>query len=792
MTYLTDTAQKQLVGLYNLMFRLIEAPKKWRDFRRQKPWMAYSLQAVLFLTFIAFIALTIFLQSIRFGAYGPLPKKEDLNNISHYLASEVYAQDSTLLGRYYLENRSYVPFNRLSKHLINALIATEDARFYQHHGVDWQAWGRVFFKTIALQDQRQGGGSTISQQLAKNLYPRQDFGEYSLIINKLKEVFIARRLERLYAKEKLLEMYLNTVPFSENTFGVKVAAHRFFNTSPNQLRPEQAAVLIGMLKATTLYNPQNNSERSLERRNVVLDRMRRYGYLPYAMTDSLKKLPLNLDYRPLTLNQGLATHFRETLRQELKDILQDLRKENGMGYNLYTDGLKVYTTIDARLQSFAEAAVAKHMTELQKSFIEHLGEETPWENDSLFQEVVYQSERYRKLAKAGFAEELIDSIMMLKRQMTVYHSPGKERKGKMSSLDSIKHYMSFLNAGFLAVDPGAGAVKAWVGGIDHKYFKYDHVRSRRQVGSTFKPIVYAKAIQHGIHPCAYIPNQLRTYWRYEGWRPKNADNKYGGLYSMEGGLINSVNTIAVNLAMRAKPQKVAELAQAMGFTGDVPGVPAIALGAAEASLEEMVTAYGTFATRGKRPELNYIQRIETPDGKIIADFSNAQDSSRWQNVLTEKEADIINEMLVESPKKGTAMRLRYRYKLPNELAGKTGTSQNHSDGWFMGYNPKLVAGVWVGAEYPIVRFRSLRLGQGANTALPIFAEFMLQVNQDSTYQEIAQAKFTEPSIEVKDMLNCPNITWPAIDSTTQVVDPEKAVATIAVPEEKEEKISLNH
>lgn len=764
-----------------LLFRLIELPKDWRTFRRKKPWTAFALQSGAVVCTLAIVALLLFLQSIRWGAYGPLPQKEDLHHISHYLASEVYAQDSTLLGRYYLENRSYVPYEQLSKDLVNALIATEDARFYQHRGIDWQAWFRVFFKTIALQDESQGGGSTISQQLAKNLYPRQDYGQYSLVINKLKEVFIARRLERLYSKEEILELYLNTVSFSENTFGIKVAAHRFFNISPDQLRAEQAAVLVGMLKATTQYNPKAYPERSLERRNLVMDRMQRYGFLPPNKTKELKALPLGLEYRPLTTNEGLATHFRETLRLELKEILKDLRKDNGMGYNLYTDGLKIYTTIDARLQSYAEAAVTKHMTELQQAFIEHLGKETPWESDSLFQEVVYQSERYRDLAEMCLPEETIDSILNVPHPMTVYRAPGQEESLDMSPMDSIRHYLSFLNAGFLAAEPSTGAVRAWVGGIDHKYFKYDHVRARRQVGSTFKPIVYAKAIQHGIHPCSYTPNQLVTYRRYEGWRPKNADNKYGGLYSMEGGLINSVNTIAVQLAMRAGPKAVAELAQKMGFKGEVPGVPAIALGAAEASLEEMVTAYGTFAGRGRRPELNYIRRIETTDGKILIDFEEKQDTSRWERVLTVETADLINEMLKESPQRGTAVRLRYRYKLENEIAGKTGTSQNHSDGWFMGYNPQLVTGVWVGAEYPIVRFRNLRLGQGANTALPIFAEFMLQVNQDTTFKKITEAAFPEPSREVRSMLACPNIVWPEQDSRAQTTDAVAAVTSTPEP-----------
>lgn len=744
----------------------------------KRPQTAFWLRLSLHLFLVGSSLVFTILQSVRMGAFGRLPTREDLHEISNNLASEVLAADGSVLGRYYLENRSYLEYEEFPDVLIQALVSTEDARYFQHGGIDWQAWCRVLFKTLFLNDLSQGGGSTLSQQLAKNLYPRQEYGQYSLPINKLKEVLIARRLEELYSKEDILELYLNTVSFSENTFGIKVAAHRFFNTRPQDLRTEQAAVLVGMLKATYNYNPKVYPERSLERRNLVLDRMAGYRYLTPTEADSLKLLPLKLDYQPLSANRGLATHFRESLRLELKELLTTVHKENGLGYNLYTDGLKIYTTIDPQLQQYAEKAVRKHMVKLQQEFIDHLGEETPWESDSLFREVVYQSAIYRELAAQCLAEETIDSVMSVARAMAVYEAPGKDAIREMSPLDSIRHYLSFLNAGFLAADPTDGTVKAWVGGIDHEYFKYDHVRSRRSVGSTFKPIVYARAIQKGFQPCDYLPNVLTTYWGYEGWQPRNADNSYGGYYSMEGGLINSVNTIAVRTALRAGPKSVAELAGRMGLRKDLHGGPSIALGVADASLEEMVTAYSTFANRGKRPELNYIRRIETLDGKVLIDNDMQTDSSSWERVLEQRDADIVNQMLRQTPVKGTAVRLRYRYQLPNDLAGKTGTSQNHSDGWFMGYTPKLVTGVWVGAEYPIVRFRSLRLGQGANTALPIFAEFMLQVNQDCDYENYSEAKFPEPSPEVKTMLSCPNIVWPQRDTVEQLPN---AIAATDVP-----------
>lgn len=787
MNDLIYSAQLQLARTCALLYHFVEWPQYWRAYRRRKPWLAYSLQAAICLLLTAALAVFLFLQSIRWGAYGPLPTRDDLHHISHHLASEVYASDGSVLGRYYFENRSYLPYPNIPPSLINALIATEDARFFQHNGIDWRAWCRVLLKTIFLQDRSQGGGSTITQQLAKNLYPRQDFGQYSLVINKLKEVFIARRLEALYSKTEILELYLNTVSFSENTYGIKVAAHRFFNAAPEELRLEQMAVLIGMLKATARYNPVRHPQQAVERRNLVLSRMQQDAYISSETSDSLQQLPLGLLYQPLTANTGRATYFRERLRLELRELLRDVYKPSGLRYNLYTDGLKIYTTIDARLQQYAERAVVQHMPQLQQKFDDHLQDENPWTNDSLFQEVVYQSEAYLKLADRCLSVTEIDSMLSIPRKMRIYRAPGQDDAVMMSPLDSIRHYLSFLNAGMLAADPTTGAVRVWVGGVEHEYFKYDHVSARRSVGSTFKPFVYAAAIQKGYHPCMYTPNVLATYWRYEGWKPRNADHKYGGMYSMEGGLINSVNTIAVQTALRARPHSVAALANKMGLRGDIPGVPAVALGVADASLEEMVTAYSTFANRGKRPELYYIRRIEDRNGTVLANFESQVDSSRWERVLQADEADMINQMLRQTPIKGTAMRLRYRYELKNDIAGKTGTSQEQADGWFMGYTPELVTGVWVGAEYPFVRFRNLQLGQGANTALPIFAEFMLQVNQDSSYCRLSEARFPEPSIEVRSMLNCPNVVWPeadstAIDDTTIAATEKEPVAKVEVEE----------
>ncbi len=756
----------------------------WQTARFKYPFLFWGALGVFFLGLLASIFTGILFLSITLGAYGRIPDKEDLAMVTNYQASEVLADDGSLLGRYYIENRSNVKYEDISPDFIHALVATEDARFFQHHGVDLRSWSRVLIKSVLMKDRSSGGGSTISQQLAKNLYPREEYGFGSLVVNKLKEVVIAQRLERLYSKEEILELYLNTVPFSENTYGIKVAAHRFFSTTPNRLNPTQSAVLVGMLKATTRYNPIKFPERSVERRNLVLAQMQRYGYLSKKEAAALKTKPLGLDYAPLDNNEGLATHFREHLRLELKEKLKDFRKENGMSYNLYTDGLKIHTTLDATMQAYGEKALKGRLKDLQQDFLEHLGEETPWENDTILLLSKQSSDRYQMLRAGGFSEPEIDTVFNTPVKMTVFDWEKGEKEVEMSPMDSIKYYLSFLNAGFLAMEPQTGKIKTWVGGIEHKYFQYDHVRSKRQVGSTFKPIVYANAIKRGISPCTYTGNYRRTYWQYEGWRPKNADDKYGGSYSMEGGLIKSINTVTVSMAMRSGPKYVAELAEQLGVADTVPGVPAIALGAVETSLSNMIKVYGTFVNRGRRPEPYYIEKVLTRDGQVLIDNTQPVDTASWAQVLTTEQADMVREMLRSAVDRGTGLRLRYRYKFENELGGKTGTSQNHSDGWFMGFTPTLVAGAWVGAESPAVRFRSLRLGQGANTALPIFAEFLKQLNEDKQYDRYTQSTFPEVDKRTKTALNCPNVIWPESKEEGEGTEGEKKEPIVAAVEEK--------
>ncbi len=739
----------------------VKASRSWEALRsniakrtKQYPrWLlllaAFGIPAILGALSLLTVCLLVYTQAL-----GPMPGYPELQAIQNHNASEVYSEDGVLLGKYYVENRINADFDEISPNVINALIATEDARFFEHGGVDARAAARVLVKSILLMDESSGGGSTLSQQLAKNLYPRRDYFMMSMVVNKVREMLIARRLEKIYHKEELLRLYLNTVSFGENTFGIKVAAQRFFNKSPEELQLEEAAVLVGMLKATTYYNPHRHPERARQRRNVVLHQMARYGYLDQKVQDSLAQLPLEVEYQKEGNNQGLATYFREHLRLELEQVLQDYTKPDGSPYNLYTDGLKVYTTIDARLQRYAEEAVQEQMAKVQANFYKDWKKGLPWGDRRVLRRAVEQSERYQRLKAAGRSQEEIEAIFNKPVRMTVFSWDGGEEEREMSPLDSVKHYLVMLNAGFLAADPSTGLVKAWVGGINHKYFQYDHVLSRRQVGSTFKPIVYAAALQAGMLPCEYTPNRQTAYAKYDNWKPRNADGEYGGVYSMEGALSNSVNTVSVELAMRTGMDTVARLGKAMGVEGPIPQVPSVALGSVESSLFEMLQVYGTFANRGRRPDWHYIDRIETSEGQVIVAFPRP-DPRQFPRVLEQGRADMMVKMMKTVVDSGTARRLRYEFGLYHDIAGKTGTTQNQSDGWFIGYNPKLVAGAWVGAEWPQVHFRTLYRGQASSTALPIYGAFMRKVYRDQSFKPIRYARFAEPADSIAALMKCP-------------------------------------
>lgn len=734
-----------------------QKPKFTRTYWQQKAaeWRQgkgrFLLRTFLKLSLVGVLLLTIFYFAVYSGFLGGMPSTKELKSVRNNTASEVYSADGVLLGRYYIQDRTNVKYANIAPAAIEALIATEDARFYEHSGVDARSLARVFIKTLLLQNESSGGGSTLSQQLAKNLYPRRKYGFWDMPVNKLREMIIARKLESIYSKEELLELYLNTVPMGDNLYGIERSSRRFFSTSADSLKVEEAAVLIGMLKATTTYNPRLDLDRSKVRRNVVLGQMAKYNYLTHAEADSLKQLPLKLKYNVTSHNDGIAPYFREHLRKELEVWAAGKRKPNGESYNLYKDGLKIYTTIDAGMQRHAEASVRKHMTQLQKQFDAHWRGRNPWgRNSDVIQVAMQRSDRYRKMKEAGKSEADIQEAFRQPVPMQVYAWGGNSRKD-MSPLDSLAYYSRFLNTGLFSVEPHSGYVRAWVGGINHHVFKYDHVKAKRQVGSTFKPIVYAAALEQGLKPCDYFPNERATYPEYDNWSPRNANEQYGGEYSMKGALAHSVNTISAQMIMKAGVGRTVAMAHRLGIESKLPEVPSLALGTADLSLMEMVTAYATFANRGMQVAPVYITRIEDREGRVLREHRDGEGAKR---VISEETAAVMLHLMKGVVEEGSAVRLRSGYGLKMDIAGKTGTSQNHADGWFIGITPQLVTGVWVGGESPEVRFRTLDLGQGARTALPIWGEYIRRVAIDPAYKGYYNSRFEPLPPRLLEALTC--------------------------------------
>lgn len=705
---------------------------------------AYILGPPFFLLFI-----------LLFVVWIETPWNSELRRIRNQVASEVYSADSVLLGRYYIQDRTEVAHSDIAPAVFDALIATEDARFYQHEGVDYRSLGRVIVKSIIQQDESSGGGSTLTQQLSKNLYPRKKYWMFSMLINKLREFRTALKLEDIYSKEEIITMYLNTVPFADNVYGIEAAADRFYSVKAKDLTIDQAAVLVGMLKATHSYNPRLFPDRSLTRRNVVLNQMVKYKYLKKSKADSLKKLPLELEYNKISHHQGLAPYFREYLKAELLNWCKNNEKEDGEPYNLYTDGLKIYTTIDSKLQEYAEAAVTKQMTETQRTFFSHWGRDKPWKGkEEVLEQAIQRSPRYIKLKESGMSEDDIMIELQKPVPMKLFTWQGVEEK-TVSPIDSIIHHLQYLNAGLLAMEPSTGAIRAWVGGIDHDFYQYDHVNenTKRQVGSIFKPIVYAMALEEGIEPCGMISASQQTYIDKEGekWTPRNTQVDYQVNYSMRGGLAYSVNTVSVKLIQMAGVGKTMELAREMGVTSEMPDVPSIALGSSSISLMEMTTVYACFANGGVTTKPFYVSSIHDLDGKI---YNNFRPEGSGKRVFSEQTAGLIIALMKGVVNEGTAGRLRYQYGVYNDVAGKTGTTQSNADGWFMAATPNLVVGTWVGADDPRIRFRRTDLGQGSATALPITGAFFKQINNDPAYKNISQAKFPNPTSEMYKKLDC--------------------------------------
>lgn len=712
-----------------------------------------------FIYILVILGIGSFFFCIAKGYFGSLPSLAELENPQTSIATQVFSADGLVLGKYYRENRTNVDFEHLPKCLVSSLLATEDVRFYDHTGVDLRAVGRAV-KGVLTHDSK-GGASTITQQLAKNLFPRKKRGsKWQLAIQKFKEWVIAARLEHTFTKDEIIAHYFNTVPFSDNAYGISTAAHTYFSKPVDSLHIEEAAVLVGMLKAPSEYNPRTNPEASKKRRNVVLGQLYTYDFITKVQHDSLCALPLVINFDAGTHEEGVAPYFREYLRLYLADYLDKHPKPDGTKYDLYKDGLKIYTTINYQMQLYAEQAQKEHLEEWQKLFFK-MAPKDPWkEFPDEWERTYTQSSRFRQWKAQGKNRDEIDALMETAIPMKIFSWQG-EKDTVMSPRDSIRYHRMILQNGFIALEPESGYVRAWVGGDNYKYFQYDHVNinTKRQIGSTFKPFVYAAAIRDkGYSPCYEVPNEPVTFEKEdprfhlsEDWTPHNSDNKYGGSLNLKEGLANSVNSITAYLMHEMSAESVVKLVHAMGVKSEIPAQPSICLGTADISLIEMAGAYTTFINQGVHVEPVFMTRIEDRSGNVIASFTADRNE-----VLDEQTAYVMVDLLKGVVLYGTGVRLRYKYNLLGELIGKTGTTQNNSDGWFIGCSPNLITASWVGCEDRFIRFRSMEYGQGASTALPICAKFFQKVYSDSTNLGYSpSAVFPRPE-KINIELNCKN------------------------------------
>ena len=715
---------------------------------------------------VGIIGVFVFFWLISAGKLGFMPTFEELENPNNRFASEVYFADGPIMNRYFeKENRKYIEYREIPQSVIDALIATEDVRFYDHSGVDVRGLFRVA-KGLLTANTSAGGGSTISQQLAKMLFPREsDLNVFELAIRKFREWVIAVRLEKSYTKEEILTMYLNKYDFLNLAVGISSAADIYFQVPLDSLKVEQAAMLIGMAKNSSYYNPVRRPELTLNRRNVVLSQMYKYDKITREECDSLKKLPLGLNFKRVDHKEGLATYFREYLRlfmtankpdrKRYRDLSQFRLdsvawktnplygwckknvKVDGSHYDLYSDGLKIYTTLDSRMQKYAEEAVREHLSrDLQPLFDKEKvkkhrppfsNDMTPTEIEEVLDRSIRQSERYRVLSKQGMSFKEIRKTFDQPLKMQVFTWNGI-RDTVMTPLDSIKHYKSFFRSGFMVMQPQTGYIKAYVGGPDYRYFMYDMVSAgKRQVGSTIKPILYTLAMQEGLGPCDKVPNIPQTFILPTGepWSARGGTKRQGEMVTLRWGLANSENNISAWVLKQFTPEAVAQMAHKMGITSFIDPVPSVFLGTAEITVKEMVAAYSIFANKGVYNSPLPVYRIEDKYGNVLQEF---RPESR--EVITENTAYLMCNLLEGVVTGGTGVRLRYKYKLMNPMGGKTGTTQKHADGWFMGVTPDLVGGVWVGAEDRSIHFQNLANGQGASMALPIWAKFLLKAYAD--------------------------------------------------------------
>lgn len=732
----------------------------------------------------------------NWGIFGAMPSFDELENPESSVATEIISADGKTLGKFYLENRIPVKYDELPQHLVDALIATEDERFRSHSGIDARGTMRAIFTAGSS-----GGASTISQQLAKNLFHGSSGSSNKLfrVIQKVKEWIIAVKLERQYTKNEIIAYYLNTVDFVSNAYGIRSAANIYFNKEPKKLTVEESAVLIGMLQAPSRYNPRFNPERSQNRRNIVLAQMAKNKKITEAEKVKYQAKPLKINYTPETHTKGYATYFREYLRDYMRKWVKENPKKDGSTYDIYRDGLRIYTTIDSRMQEYAEEAVEMHLANLQKEFFKQQkgNKNAPFiqinqdETNKIINRAMRNSERWRQMSAQGKEEEDIIKSFDVKTKMAIFTWKG-EKDTLMTPRDSIVYYKHFLQSGMMSMEPVTGNVKAWVGGIDYKHFQYDHVaQGARQVGSTFKPFVYATAIdQLGMSPCDYIYDGPFTmpkgrYGIQQPWSPKNSGGKYYGSVTMKYALAQSLNTVTARLMDRVGPKAVIDLCRDLGVKSDIPASPAIGLGAVEITVSDMVAAYSTFANQGVYVKPRFVNKITDKNGVVLF-----ESRAETRDVMNKDIAYAIVKLLEGVTEGGSGGRLRYTgsggagyhtmtgypYAFKNPIAGKTGTTQNNSDGWFIGMVPNLVTGIWVGNEDRAAHFKSTVYGQGATMALPIWGIFMKKCYGDKTLY-VSDEDFERPA-NISVLVDC----WKRV-ANDSLIDGSQKRDSLAAPTE---------
>lgn len=693
---------------------------------------------ILIIATLTFVVPGLFIVFVYCGLFGHLQSKEELYNYKNATASVVLSEEGELIGKIFSENRTNISYGQIPSCLKNALIAAEDARFFEHKGIDSRSLLRVLVKSVLFNNPRTGGGSTISQQLAKNMFGRKDYGKLTIIINKTKEALLANRLERLLTKEEILTLYLNTVSFGEDVYGIEAASARYFNKKPEHLKTEEAAVLIGVLKANTFYNPRINPGNAATRRNLILKQMEKYNYLEKADADSLCGIPLKLDYSNIE-SEGPADYFLYQVKKETKEILQNLNSVSEKKWSAGEDGLKIVTTLNLPLQNYAVSAFHDHLAMMQEKLISQY-KNVPGEKT--LKEITE-----RELKRQNLSEHANDIKLR-----TIFTWNGSHADS-ISVRDSLRHALTILHAGLLAMDPYSGYVKAWVGGINFQTLPYDQILAKRQLASIFKPILYALAFEEGMEPCQYLDNDSVSLTGFENWSPENYDHSYGGKYSLAGALAHSMNIPSFSLFMKTDFTKLDSLWKQMGFSSSLDNTPSLPLGTAEASIKEVAVAYSSLANGGYKITPVLIKSISTTDGEIIFQNEITEPDNR---VITKKTSQLLSAILQKAVREGTGASVKSVYGVSVPLAGKTGTSQNYADAWFAAFNPGIVIVSRAGSSLPVIHFNSGASGSGSALALPLVALTLKKAESDPAIKSLVHTEFPVLPTELEQALNCPD------------------------------------